>query len=185
MISTGPPRQIRTATLQRDNCRRLLAAAEKHGAATPTALQRVEYLHQAEAALWRARSDLCRHDPVRGRLYLHYAVLEERRAGLASARLRQARDPDAWGVDALLEVAWSHLAEQQNKVQAYHAWFYRNRIGQKPPDAPCYRHRDGSVLCPPCAHTAYGVDLCVVAILAEVPVLAQLQCHLCGAQFLL
>src|SRR5918911_608023 len=66
------------------------------------------------------------------------------RAGLASARLRQARDPDAWGVDALLEVAWSHLAEQDKKVQAYHAWFYRDRIGQQPPDAPCYRQRDGS-----------------------------------------
>jgi hypothetical protein len=185
MISTGTHRHIRMATLERDNCRRLLAAAEKHVAASPTALQRAEYLHNAAAALWRARSGLCRHDPARARLYLHYAVLEERRAGLASARLRQARDPDAWGVDALLEVTRSHLAEQDKKVQAYHAWFYRDRIGQKPPDAPCYRQRDGSVLCPPCAHTAYGVDLCVVTVLTEVPVLAQGQCHLCGAQFLL
>lgn len=184
MTSIGTQRQIRMATLERDNRRRLLAAAEKHGPGTPAALQRVQYLHQAEAALWRARSDLCRHDPARGKLYLYYAVLEEHRAGLASARLRQARDPDAWGVDALLEVAWSHLTEQDKKVQAYHAWFDRDRIGQNPPDAPCYRQRDGSVLCPPCAHTAYGVDLCVVAVLTEVPVLAQGQCHLCGAQFL-
>jgi hypothetical protein len=185
MISTGTHRQIRMAALERDNCRRLLAAAEKHGPGTPAALQRAEYLHNAEAALWRARSDLCRHDPARARWYLHYAVLEERRAGLASARLRQAHDPDAWGVDALLEVARRHLAEQDKKVQACHAWFYRDRIGQKPRDVPCYRQRDGSVLCPPCAHTAYGVDLCVVAVLTEVPVLAQGQCHLCGAQFLL
>ena len=113
-------------------------------------------------------------------MYLHYAVLEERRAGLASARLRQARDPDAWGVDALLEAARRQLAEQEREVQAYHAWFYRDRVGQKPPDAPCYCHRDGSLLCPPCAHTAYGVDLCAVAVLTEVPVLAQRQCHLCG-----
>jgi hypothetical protein len=180
MISTGTHRQIRKATVERDNCWRLLAAAEKHGPGTPAALQRAEYLHKAEAALWRARSDLCRHDPIRGRLYLHYAVLEERRADLASARLRQARDPDAWGVDALLEGARSHLAEQEKQVQAYHVWFYRDRIGQKPPDAPCYRHRDGSLLCPACAHTAYGVDLCAVAVLTEVPVLAQGQYHMCG-----
>jgi hypothetical protein len=103
MISTGTHRQIRAATLERDNCRRLLAAAEKHGPGTPAALQRAEYLHKVEAALWHARSDLCRHDLTRGRMYLHYAVLEERRAGLASARLRQARDTEAWGVDVLLE----------------------------------------------------------------------------------
>jgi hypothetical protein len=185
MISTGTHRQIRMAALERDNCRRLLAAAEKLGPGTPAALQRAEYLHYAEAALWHARSNLCRQDPVRARLYLYYAELEERRAGLASARLRQTRDPDAWGVDALLEVTRSHLAEQDKKAQAYHAWFYRDRIGQKPPDAPCYRHRDGSVLCPPCAHTAYDVDLCMVAVLTEVPDLAQGQCSLCGTQFLL
>jgi hypothetical protein len=180
MISAGTHRQIRVATLERDNCRRLLAAAAKHGPGTPAALQRAEYLHKADAALWHARSDLCRHDPMRGRMYLHYAVLEERRADLASARLRQARDPGAWAVDALLEAARRHLAEQQRKVQAYHAWFYRDRMGQTPPDAPCYRHRDGSLLCPPCAHTAYGVDLGTVAVLTEVPVLTPGQCHLCG-----
>ena len=128
MTRTGTHRQIRKATLERDNCRRLLAAAEKHGRGTPTALQRTEYLHKVEAALWRARSDLCRHDPMRGRMYLHYAVLEERRADLASARLRQARDPEACGVDALLQRARRHLAEQEREVQAYHAWFYRDRV---------------------------------------------------------
>jgi hypothetical protein len=180
MTSTGTHRQIRKATLERDNCRRLLAAVEKHGRGTPTALQRAEYLHKAEAALWRARSDLCRHDPTRWRMYLHYAVLEERRADLASARLRQARDPEAWGVAALLQQVRSHLAEQEQEVRAYHAWFYRDRMGQTPPDAPCYRHRDGSLLCPPCAHVAYGVDLGALAVLTELPVLAQGQCHLCG-----
>jgi hypothetical protein len=185
MTGTGTHRQIRKATLERDNCRRLLAAAEKHGSGTLAALQRAEYLHKAEAALWRARSDLCRHDPTRWRMYLHYAGLEERRADLASARLRQARDPDAWGVDALLEAARRHLAEKAREVQAYHAWFYRDRIGQTPPGAPCYRHRDGSLLCPPCAHTAYAVDLCMVAVLVEVPRLVQGQCYLCGTVLVL
>jgi hypothetical protein len=84
-------------------------------------------------------------------------------------------------VDALLEEARRHLAEKEREVQAYHAWFYRARIGQEPPDVPCYRHRDGSLLCPPCAHTTYDVDLNAVAVLTEVPVLAQGQCQLCGA----
>jgi hypothetical protein len=118
MTGTGKHRQIRKAILERDNCCRLLAAAQKYRPGTPAALQRAEYLHKAEAALWRARSDLCRHDPTRWRMYLDYAVLEERRADLASARLRQARDPDVWGVGALLEAARSHLAEQEREVQA-------------------------------------------------------------------